>query len=94
MDPPPAVRQTLNQAGVHQKSGEQMLAMQQWWLRQVDIIRIHYPRVPIVMAQSVLAAWPGGAMYHERNVCWLAVVSPVQGVVLHQYMLLPVKEMK
>lgn len=92
MDPPPAVRQTLNQAGVHQKSGEQMLAMQQWWLRQVDIIRIHYAHVPIVIAQSVL---------HGREVlcimsvmCWSAVVFPVKGVVLHQYLLLPVKEMK
>ena len=92
MDPPPAVRQTLNQAGVHQKSGEQMLAMQQWWLRQVDIIHIQYPHVPIVIAQSVL---------HGREVlcitsvmCWSAVVSPVKGVVLHQYLLLPVKEMK
>lgn len=28
--PPPAVRQTLNQVGIHQRSGEQTLAMQQW----------------------------------------------------------------
>ena len=31
--PSPSVRQTLNQTGVHQRSGEQMLATQPWWSR-------------------------------------------------------------